>query len=143
MPEGEAAPIEVRDPSALERWRRFAEDYPENDRRWHAVRRFFGIDSFGVNAVEASAGNPLLVPHDETRYGQEELYVVLEGRARFVCDGEESEVGQGGLVFVRPEVHRTAFALETPTALLLLGGVPGRPYAPPSWSSDWRPHPAA
>lgn len=138
VPGSEAMPIDERDPAAAKRWRAFAEDYPDNDRRFFSIRRFLGVSSFGVNAAEASAGNCLLVPHDETEYGQEELYLVLRGRARFVLEGEDVELGEGGLVLVQPEVHRTAFALETPTRLLLLGGLPGRPYEPPTWSPDWR-----
>jgi hypothetical protein len=35
----------------------------------------------------STAGQELIVPHDETSFGgQEEVYVVVRGRARFVCD---------------------------------------------------------
>jgi mannose-6-phosphate isomerase-like protein (cupin superfamily) len=139
VPGGEAAPIRERDPAALERWTKWAEDFPDNDRRSHGVRRFFGISSFGCQVFAASAGNPLVVPHDETQYDQEELHLVVEGRARFVCDGEEVELGPGELLYARPDVHRTAFALETPTVLMIVGGIPGRPYEPPAWAPDWRP----
>jgi mannose-6-phosphate isomerase-like protein (cupin superfamily) len=71
-------------------------------------------------------------------YDQEELYILLRGRARFVCDGEEFELAAGGLVFVSPDVYREAFALETPTTVLVIGGVPGRPYAPPPFQLDYR-----
>lgn len=67
---------------------------------------------------------------------------MLRGRARFVCDGEEVELGEGEVLFCRPEVHREAISLETPTMLLIVGGLPGRPYEIPTWSRDWRP-PAA
>ena len=45
-------------------------------------------------AFSASAGSLLVIPHDEAAYGQEELYLVVEGRARFVCNGEETELGR-------------------------------------------------
>jgi hypothetical protein len=76
-----------RDPAAVKRWADFAERWPDNGRTAHAVRRFLGVTAFGCNAFSASEGNPLIVPHDESAYGQEELYLVVEGRARFVCDG--------------------------------------------------------
>jgi hypothetical protein len=69
---------------------------------------------------------------------QEELYLVVEGRARFVCDGEAVELGPGELLFARPGVRREAVALETPTMLFMVGGRPGEPYSPPIWASDWR-----
>lgn len=138
-PEEERAALRERDPAFIERVQRLTARFPDTNWTWHAVRRHFGITSFGVNASEAAEGDPLIVPHKETQYGQEELYLVLRGRARFVCDGEELELGEGDLLFCRPEVHREAIALETPTLLFLVGGLPGRPYEIPTWSRDWRP----
>lgn len=132
------AALGQRDPKALERWQAFAARHPNADRTSHAIRRHFGITSFGVNAYRASAGNPLIVPHDEKDYGQEELHLVVQGRARFICDGEAVELGPGELLYARPEVHREAIALETPTMLFIVGGRPGEAYTPPIWASDWR-----
>jgi len=102
---------------------------------WRSIRHFFGISGFGVNASEAAAGDELVVPHDELEFGgQEELYLVLRGRARFVCDGEEVELDEGDLLYVRPDVTREARALETPTLLFMVGGVPGEPYS--AWPGD-------
>jgi mannose-6-phosphate isomerase-like protein (cupin superfamily) len=136
--EEEREALKERDPAFVERVRKLGERFPEMHGTWHAVRRHFGITSFGVNASSAPAGEPLTVPHDETQYGQEELYLVLEGRARFICDGEEIELGERDLLFCRPEVHREGYALETPTVLFLVGGLPGKPYEIPTWSRDWR-----
>src|SRR5712691_437951 len=115
-----------RDPAAAQRWEEFGERWPESDRATHAVRRYFGLKSFGCNGYSASAGNPLIVPHDETAYGQEELYLIVQGRARFVCDGDEVELDAGEALVASPEVQREAYALESPTTLFLVGGVPGR-----------------
>jgi mannose-6-phosphate isomerase-like protein (cupin superfamily) len=134
--------MRVQDPAALERWERLAEAYPDSDRTSHSVRRHFEISSFGASMYRASTGNPLVVPHDETQYGQEELYLIVNGRARYACDGDEGELDAGDLLYVRPEVHRELFALETPTTVFVAGGVPGRAYAAPSWAPDYRP-PAA
>ena len=65
---------------------------------------------------------------------QEELYLVVEGRARFVCDGEEVELSPGDVLLAKVGVKREAVALETPTMLFIVGGRPGKPYAPPLWS---------
>jgi mannose-6-phosphate isomerase-like protein (cupin superfamily) len=132
-----------RDPSAGERWAEFERRYPGiwERSRDHGVRRFFGVGAFGVAAFTSSMGDPAIVPHSEAMYGydQEELYVVLRGRARFVCDGEEVELGPGGLLFVRPDVYREALALETPTTNLVIGGIPGRAYEPPPFQLDFKP----
>jgi mannose-6-phosphate isomerase-like protein (cupin superfamily) len=129
-----------RAPHILERWADAEARFEGANRKTHAVRGFFGVESFGVNAFEAHEGELLVVPHDELGEGeqQEELYLVVEGRARFVCDGEAAELGPGEVLYARPGVHREAVALETPTMIFMVGGRPGQPYSPPIWAYDWR-----
>ncbi len=129
-----------RAPHILERWADAGARFEHGHRKTHDVRGFLGVESFGANAFEAHAGELLVVPHDELGEGeqQEELYLVVEGRARFVCDGETVELGPGELVYARPGVRREAIALETPTMLFMVGGRPGEAYSPPIWAYDWR-----
>jgi mannose-6-phosphate isomerase-like protein (cupin superfamily) len=129
-----------RAPHILERWADAGARFETEHRRTHDVRGFLGIGSFGANAFEAAEGELLVVPHDELGEGeqQEELYLVVEGRARFTCDGEEIELGPGEVLFAPPGVRREAVAAETPTMLFIAGGRPGRTYAPPIWAGDWR-----
>ena len=129
-----------RAPHILERWEDAATKFEGENRKTHAVRHFLGVESFGVNAFEAHEGELLVVPHDELGEGeqQEELYLVVEGRARFVCDGEAVELGPGELLYARPGVRREAVALETPTMLFMVGGRSGEAYSPPIWAFDWR-----
>ena len=129
-----------RAPHILERWKDAGERFAHDHRRTHDVRGFLGIGSFGVNAFEAAEGELLVVPHDELGEGeqQEELYLVVEGRARFTCDGEEVELGPGELLYAKPGVRREAIALETPTMIFMVGGRPGHAYTPPIWAADWR-----
>jgi mannose-6-phosphate isomerase-like protein (cupin superfamily) len=113
-------------------WKEWTED-EGYAARWHSIREHFGIEAFGVNACEGAAGEELVVPHEEVSFGgQEELYAVVQGRARFIVDGEEVELGPGGLLYVPPRVRRAGTALETPTTLLMVGGVAGKPFEP-----DW------
>jgi len=128
-----------RAPHILQRWTEAGEQFAHEHRKTHDVRGFLGVDSFGANAFEAHEGELLIVPHDELGEGekQEELYLVVEGRARFVCDGEPVELGAGELLYARPGVRREAVALETPTMLFIVGGRPGEAYSPPIWASDW------
>jgi mannose-6-phosphate isomerase-like protein (cupin superfamily) len=137
-PEEEERALTERAPRAIATWNKAAQKYGEIKRRTHAVRRYLGIESVGCNAWEANAGEMLVPEHDEVPYGQEELFLVVKGRARFTCDGEDVELGPGELVYAKPEVVREAVALESPTLLFLVGGVPGKPYEPPPWSRDWR-----
>lgn len=92
------------------------------------VRHHFGITSFGVNTFTGKkAGNRIINEHDE-QDEQEELYVVLEGHARFELDGESVDAPAGTLVFAEPGVKRTAFAEADGTTLVAVGGAPGRAY---------------
>jgi tetratricopeptide (TPR) repeat protein len=95
------------------------------------VRLHFGITSFGVNAwTGREAGDRIINEHDEAELedGQEELYLVQRGRARFELDGEPVEAPADTFVFVRPGVKRTAFAEEPGTTIIALGGTPGKAY---------------
>jgi mannose-6-phosphate isomerase-like protein (cupin superfamily) len=100
-----------------------------------AVRHHFGIASFGVNAWMAhEAGARIINEHDESEPdSNEELYLVLRGRAAFEVDGERFDAPAGTFVFVRPGVKRTAFGEESGTTIIAVGGVPGKPYEPGGW----------
>jgi mannose-6-phosphate isomerase-like protein (cupin superfamily) len=138
--EGYREAMAERAPHILKRWAEAGERFPHEHRKTHDVRGFFGVESFGANAFQAHEGELLVVPHDELGEGeqQEELYLVVEGRARFVCDGETVELGRGDVLFARPGVMREAVAAESPTMLLIVGGRAGEAYSPPIWASDWR-----
>jgi mannose-6-phosphate isomerase-like protein (cupin superfamily) len=129
-----------RAPHILKRWADAGEQFAHDHRKTHDVRGFLGVESFGANAFEAHESELLVVPHDELGEGeqQEELYLVVEGRARFVCDGDPVELGPGELLFVQPGVKREAVALESPTMIFVVGGRRGEAYSPPIWASDWR-----
>jgi mannose-6-phosphate isomerase-like protein (cupin superfamily) len=100
-----------------------------------AVRHHFGITSFGVNAWTArEAGARIIIEHDESEPdSQEELYLVLLGRASFEVAGEQFDAPAGTFVFVPPGVRRTAFGEEAGTTVIAVGGVPGKPYEPGGW----------
>ena len=105
---------------------------------YRPLRHHLGITAFGVNAWTGhNLGDRILNEHDEADE-DEELYVVLEGRATFELDGERVDAPAGTLVFVRPGVKRTAFAEEPETTILALGGRPGQPYEPDGWEL-WAP----
>jgi mannose-6-phosphate isomerase-like protein (cupin superfamily) len=121
-------------------WQDWARE-PDYGLRWRQIREHLGITGFGVNANEADAGRELVVPHEEVSYGgQEELYFLVRGRARFTCDGEEVDLGAGELLYVPPDVVREAVALETPTLVFMVSGVPGayREFDWDAWQAENR-----
>ncbi|HVC88239.1 MAG TPA: hypothetical protein VNC40_12555 [Gaiellaceae bacterium] len=107
---------------------------------WRAIRHHFGITAFGVNAWTArEAGDRIINEHDESEPdANEELYLVLRGRAVFELDGDQVVAPAGTLVFARPGVKRTAVAEEPETTIIALGGTPGRAYKPTGWEL-WAP----
>ena len=108
------------------------------------VRHHLGITAFGVNTWTAREGGDRLInEHDENEPGgEEELYVVLSGRARFELDGESVDAPAGTLVFAKPGVKRTAFAEEPGTTLVAVGATAGEAYEPFGWEL-WAPLNAA
>ena len=67
------------------------------------IRRELGVTAFGVNALIYPPGQEgFLHYHDE----QDELYFVHRGRASFEVDGDEFELGPGGVVYVESTTLR-------------------------------------
>jgi hypothetical protein len=102
---------------------------------WYPLQHVFGFTAFGANAfVAAAAGDVLVDEHDERTSGQEELYLVVAGRARFELDDESVDTAAVAVVAVRDStVKRRATALVSGTVLVALG-------APPrgDFTSTWR-----
>jgi quercetin dioxygenase-like cupin family protein len=101
---------------------------------WRPVRRRFGIQAFGTNVYTPGASGQVIEEHTEQVYGHEEIYLVLRGRVLFTVDGNEHELGQGQLVFLRdPSIRRAAVALTDDAAVLTVGGKPGAPHEVSAW----------
>jgi tetratricopeptide (TPR) repeat protein len=100
------------------------------------VGRHFGIRSFGTSAYRSIEGGQVVNEHDEAGFriglsGQEELYVVVSGRATFTVNDEKVDAPAGSLVFLRdPAAKRGAVAEEPGTTVLAIGGKPGEAFLP-------------
>jgi hypothetical protein len=101
------------------------------------VREHLGIHAFGVNAFTRGEDGTLINEHDESASGQEELYIVLDGKATFEVDGETFDATAGTFVFVRPESRRKATGDGT---VLAFGGAPGEAYQAIDWGGAWSFH---
>jgi tetratricopeptide (TPR) repeat protein len=98
---------------------------------WSAIRRELDVQSFGVNAWTRPQGETIVGEHTETGSGQEELYIVIAGSARFTVDGDDLDAPTGTAVFVGdPESKRRAIALEDGTTVVVVGGKAGVAYTP-------------
>jgi len=101
------------------------------------VREHLGIRAFGVNAYTPGEDGTLISEHDEAGSGQEELYIVLDGKATFEIDGEAIDATPGTLVFVGPGSRRKATGDGT---VLAVGATPGEAYQALDWGEAWPFH---
>jgi hypothetical protein len=101
---------------------------------WRPIQHHFGLSAFGANVFGGEPGVELVAEHDETDSGQEELYVVLAGEARFTVAGDHVDLPAVGVVVLRdPSVRRAATSVAPGTLVLVVGGAPG------SFATTWRP----
>ena len=119
------------------RWKVARLDDIERRDRDIPVREHFGIRAFGVNAYRPGEGGSLIGEHDETGSGQEELYVVLDGKATFEVDGVAFDASAGTFVSVGPEARRKATGDGT---VLAVGATPGEAYQGIDWGDAWPFH---
>jgi hypothetical protein len=101
------------------------------------VREYFRIHAFGVNAYTPGEDGTLINEHDEAGSGQEELYIVLDGKATFEVEGETVDAPTGTFVFVAPDARRKATGDGT---ILALGATPGEAYQAIDWGEAWPFH---
>ena len=110
-------------------------DGDPDDPAWYPLQHALGIDTFGVNLIVATHAEQTLVgEHDERGSGQQELYLILQGKAVFDLDGEQISVEpEGAIAITDPTVRRSAKALSSGTKLLVIGA----PNA--AFTSTWDP----
>lgn len=114
-------------------------DYKET--RTGRVRHELGITAFGVNSwVGPNVGDRVIPEHAEDQEGdQDELYVVVRGRARFEVGDDTVDAPQGTLVYVPAgPTRRTAFAEEAGTMVLAVGATAGKAFEVHGWEF-WGP----
>ena len=98
------------------------------------VRYTLGYRPAGVNAWIADAGGQLIPPHEEDS-GNEELYVVVRGRASFVVGDETKDAPAGSLIFVEAGHNRTATAEEDGTIIFVVGATIGEAFDGGGWDT--------
>jgi hypothetical protein len=109
---------------------------------WKPLRHHLGVGAFGVNAwVAAEPGELVIERHDEAPEtpgtpGNEELYLVVRGAARFTVGERAIDAPEGTLVFVGdPELTRVAVATAPDTIVLSVGASRGEAFSPSDWEA--------
>jgi hypothetical protein len=117
-------------------------DYFEyRETRTGRIRHELGITAFGINSwLGPNAGDRVIPEHAEDQEGdQDELYVVVRGRARFEVNDDTFDAPQGTLVYVPAGPNRrTAFAEEAGTTVVAVGATAGKAFEVHGWEF-WGP----
>ena len=120
------------------------EDFERTFRgRMLKVRSGLGVSSFGMQLIELPPNADRYPEHDHSFDGQEEVYTVLEGTATLLAGGEQHELEPGVFARVGPDEPRKVVTGEGPATLLVLGGVPGRPFEAVQFTDEGEPDPMA
>lgn len=115
--------------------------FPYRETLTGRVRHELGITAFGVNSWKGeNVGDRVIPEHAEDQEGdQDELYVVVRGRARFEVGDDTVDAPPGTLVYVPAgPTRRTAFAEEPGTMVLAVGATAGKAYEAHGWEF-WGP----
>jgi mannose-6-phosphate isomerase-like protein (cupin superfamily) len=100
------------------------------------VRAGLGVTSFGLQVIELPPNFTHYPQHDHTHDEQEEVYLVLGGRATLQVGGEEHELEPGVFARVGPGEKRKFVTADDGVRLLAIGAVPGRAYEPPEFTEE-------
>jgi mannose-6-phosphate isomerase-like protein (cupin superfamily) len=108
------------------------------------ARAELGIESFGMQVMDLPPNIDEQYPeHDHSNDGQEEVYVVLRGRAEIEVEGERHELDPDTMVRVGPGVNRKIRTGSEGARVLALGGCAGKLYEAPEISKLGSPDPLA
>jgi len=97
------------------------------------VREGLGIEAFGAQIMNLPPDYETK-SHDESRSGQEEMYVALNGSGGGVIEGERGPLDPERLVAVGPQLARVLASGPDGMRVLCIGSVPGAAYEPPEWT---------
>jgi len=105
------------------------------DPHWKPIQHYLGIRAFGINLFTADdAGVELAGSHDEAESGQEEVYLVLSGRAQVTVGDARFAATAGTVVAITdPALRRPVASLEAGTSVLAVGCRPG------CFTTSWQP----
>ena len=96
------------------------------------LRHRLGLRAFGANCWTAEQGAQIVPRHEEAS-GNEELYVVVRGRATFTVGSETRDAPAGTLVYVEGGTVREAVAEEPDTIILAAGATRGETFVARGW----------
>ena len=111
----------------------------------HGAVRLAGAElelgAFGLQVLDFPAGFSEYPEHDHASDGQEEVYVTLRGHGEIEIEGDRVPIDPETFVRVGPGTKRKVWPGDEGLRLLIIGGVPGRPYEAPDVTKLGAPDP--
>ena len=105
------------------------------------ARAELGVESFGMQVIDRPPDFDGYPNHDHSHDEQEEVFLALRGSGELEVEGERMALDGDQIARVGPAQKRKVWAGPEGIRLLVLGGVPGRPYSPPEVSQIGGPDP--
>ena len=111
--------------------------------RFRRCRAELGVTSFGLQVLDLPANDEnhpehahenMPLPMERANDGQEEVYIPLKGSAIIQADGQEYRLDQGMMARVGAGQMRKLITREEPAQVLMIGGIPGKPYSAPAFT---------
>jgi mannose-6-phosphate isomerase-like protein (cupin superfamily) len=109
--------------------------------KFHRARAELGVSSFGLSIIDMPPNTTDYPEHDHStegigpppeQLGQEEVYMALRGSGEIEVDGDRYPLDPEHIIRVGPSARRKPFPGPEGMRLLVIGGVPGKPYTPGS-----------
>ena len=107
------------------------------------ARAELGVESFGMQVIDMPPNNDRYPEHDHSHDGQEEVFLALRGGGELEVDGERFPLDPDHMARIGPAAKRKVWPGGDGIRLLVLSGVPGKPYTPPDLSKLGEPDPLA
>jgi mannose-6-phosphate isomerase-like protein (cupin superfamily) len=111
--------------------------------KFHKAAAGLGVSAFGISIIDLAPGADGYPEHDHAedglggqmfakrpqQLGQEEVYAALQGSGTIEADGEQYPIDGDHIARVGPEVKRKVTPGPEGIRLLVIGAIPGEPYA--------------
>jgi mannose-6-phosphate isomerase-like protein (cupin superfamily) len=105
------------------------------------ARAELGVESFGMQVIDLPPSFDGYPSHDHTHDDQEEVYIALRGAGELEVEGERMPLDEDHMARVGPAAKRKVFSGPEGIRMLIVGGIPGRPYAAPETTEIGGPDP--
>lgn len=107
------------------------------------ARAELGAESFGLGVIDMPPNYDGYPEHDHSEDGQEEVYLVLRGGGEIEIDGQRHPLDPDHMARVAPGTKRKVWPGPDGIRIVIIGGVSGGNYEPPSISQLGEPDPMA